>query len=587
MIANKNMLKFLKNHYHKRYHGIYQHAKKLFAFDLILLLLAIAMMISSLVLFFWKPSIVALVDISLSLGQERIQSGDAVRLTINYTNNSKHSLKDVSLGLRLPEGFIIDRAKTSSDIFSDHSIFTTIKELNAGASGQSEIYGQFWTEPKTEQHFIANLSYRPENKNSREQKLSSLLSTISSSILESKMTMLTSTFSNTPIKFTYTLQNTGNTQINNISLKHNLNRGAIAEKDLSNISLPPNGTKVIQGEFTSPEKSGVYKYSITPQVLANNHPISQSTLDTELNVVSPQIISSARLLDKQAFAEPGQVLPVEIKWENTSNFKLENLTLHIATNLPGAVDWKKTARENGATAENNGIFFDNKSRTSLSNGSPKNSDTFNINIYLLSSFTLPQTENAKLEIYPIIKAGATGITEQKFSQDGSRTSLPLATEVKFVDTEARYYTAEGDQLGRGILPPVVGKNTKYWVFVKIANTSNALEDAAFSTSLPEGVEFTGKQSTTIGPQLVYNAANRSISWQYYALPANSQTGLYFEVSVTPNTSQVGKNIQLTNSLNFSAADDYVGKKFNISHTPIFNTLNKNDRGFNLGSKVSP
>lgn len=587
MIAYKNMLKFLKNHYHKRYHGIYQHAKKLFAFDLILLLLAIAMMVSSVVLFFWKPSIVGLVNISLSLGQERIQSGNEVRLTIDYTNNSKQNLKDVSLGLRLPEGFIVDRTKTSSDIFSDHSIFTAIKELNAGASGQSEIYGQFWTEPKIEKHFIANLSYRPENKNSREQKLSSLLSTIPDSVLVGNIAMLTSTFSSTPIKFTYTLRNESNSQINNISLKHNLNKGAIAEKDLSNISLPPNGTKVIQGEFVSPEKSGTYTYSITPQVLANNHLIPQSTLNTELNIISPQIISSARLLGKQSFAEPEQILPVEIKWENTSNFKLENLTLHITANLAGVVDWKKTARENGATVENNGIFFNSKSRTSLSNGSPKNSDTFNINVYLLPNFALPQTENAKLEIYPIMKANAPGITEATFNQDGSRTSLPLATEIKFIDTEARYYTAEGDQLGRGAIPPTVGKNTKYWVFVKIANTSNALEDATFSTSLPEGVEFSGKQSTTIGPQLLYNALNRSISWQYYTLPANSQTGLYFEVSVTPNQSQAGKNLQLTNSLNFSATDDYVGKKFNISHTPIFNTLNKNDRGSNLGSKVLP
>lgn len=581
------MLNFLKNHYHKKYHGMYQHAKKLFVFDLALLSLAIVMMISSAVLFFWKPSIAGLINISLSLGQERIQSGDAVRLTIDYTNNSKQNLKDVSLGLRLPEGFIIDRTKTSSDTFSEHSIFTAIKELKAGASGQSEIYGQFWTEPKAEKHFIANLSYRPENKNSREQKLSSLISTISDSILVGKITILTSTFSNTPVQFTYTLQNLSDNQISNISLTHNLNKGAIAEKDLSNISLSPNGIKVIQGGFTSPEKSGKYTYSITPQVLANNHLIPQGSLNTELNIISPQIISGARLLGNVAFAEPGQVLPVEIRWENTSNFKLENLTLHITTNLTGAIDWKKTARENGATAENNGIFFDSKSRTSLSNGSPKNSDTFTVNIYLLSTLGLPQTENAKLEIYPIMKASAPGITDATFSQDGSRTSLPLATEVKFIDTEARYYTAEGDQLGRGAIPPTVGKNTKYWVFVKIANTSNALEDATFSTSLPEGVEFSGKQSTTIGPQLLYNALNRSISWQYYTLPANSQTGLYFEVSVTPNQSQTGKNLQLTNSLNFSATDDYVGKKFNISHTPIFNTLNKNDRGSNLGSKVLP
>ena len=39
------MYTFLKNHYHTRYHGVYQHAKKLFIFDLALLGLALVMMV--------------------------------------------------------------------------------------------------------------------------------------------------------------------------------------------------------------------------------------------------------------------------------------------------------------------------------------------------------------------------------------------------------------------------------------------------------------------------------------------------------------------------------------------------------------
>jgi hypothetical protein len=581
------MYNFLKNHYRKRYHGVYQHAKKLFAFDLILLFLAIAMMVSSIFLFFWKPSLAGLIDISLSLGTERVKSGEMVHLTIDYTNNSKQTLRDVSLGLRLPEGFIIDRAQTPKEVFSDNSIFTAIKEISAGASGQADLYGQFWIEPKKENRFIANLSYRPDNKNSREQKLSSLISTISDSVLTGHLTMPSSTFSNSLIKFTYTLQNSGGSQVNNISLKHTLDKDAISEKDLSNISLPPGGTKVIEGQFVSPNKSGQFNFSITPQILANNHPILQSPVNAAINVISPQIISSARLLNKTDFAEPSQGIPIEIRWENKSSVTLQNLTLHLAANLPGVVDWKKTAKENGATAEASGLFFDSNTRTSLSNGTPQNADTFTVTIYLLPTFALPQIEHAKLEIYPIVKAQASQTSDQSFSQEGSRLTVPLATDVHFNNIEARYYTAEGDQLGRGPLPPVVGKTTKYWIVVKIINGSNGLEDATFNTSLPEGIELSGKQSTTLGPHIAYNSANRSISWQYLALPPNSQTGLYFEVAVTPGSTQIGKNIQLTNSLSFSATDDFTHKKFNLSHAPISNILNRNDGGYNLGSKVIP
>lgn len=581
------MLTFLKNHYHTRYRGIYQHAKKLFIFDLVLLGLATAMMTASVFLFFWKPSLVGLIDISMSLGQDRIKSGELVHLTIDYTNNSKQNLKDVSLGLRLPKGFIIDRTKTPTTVFSEDSIFLTITEVKAGASGQVEIYGQFWTEPKTEARFLANLSYRPENKDAREQKFSAFISTISESVLTGTLEIPKSTFANAPVQFTYTLQNTGPQTINSISLQHTLGTNAISEKDLTRISLPPNGKKVVTGQFTSPNKSGKYSYSVTPQILVNNHPILQSALNQEIEVFSPQVISSARLLSSINFAEPRQMLPVEITWQNKSNFKLDNLTLHLRTNLNGVIDWKKTAIENGAKVEASGIYFDGSSRTNLSNGSPENSDTFTVNIYLLPTFNLNSIEHAKLEIYPLVKAGANQTTGQQFSQEGSRTSIPLATEINFSTIEARYYTPEGDQLGRGPLPPQVGKTTKYWIFVRIFNTSNGLKEAEFKTSLPAGVEFSGKQSTTIGPQLIYNQANRSISWQYYELPPNSHTGLYFEVTVTPNASQVDKNIQLTNTLTFSATDEFVDKKLNLSHGPVFNVLKANDDGAAMGSKVVP
>jgi hypothetical protein len=578
---------FLKNHYHKRYHGVYQHAKKLFIFDLALLGLALIMMGSSTFLFFWKPTLTALIDISISLGMDRIKSGEQVRLTVDYTNHSKQNLKDVSLGLRLPKGFIVDRTQTSADIFSNESTFSSLKEIAAGASGQVDIHGQFWTEPKTEVHFIANLSYRPENKKGREQKLSSLISSIFSSVLTDTFEASPTAFANAAIPFTYTLQNTSNRTIHNISLRHTLGENAIAENDLSNISLPAGTTKVITGKIIAPNKSGTYTYTITPLITANNSPIAQSATTYKLEVQSPQIISSAQIINRSAFAEPGQILPVEIIWQNKSNFPLSNLTLHLKSNLNGVIDWKKTAIENGAKTEANSLYFDSSSRTSLSSGNPQNSDRFTINLYLLPTFGITKTENPTLEIYPVLQAGNSENTAENFSQEGSRTGIPLATEVKFKSVEARYYTAEGDQLGRGPLPPQVGKTTKYWIFIHITNGTNAIQNAKFGTSLPAGVELTGKQSTTIGPHLQYAASDRSLTWEYYELPANSQTGLYFEVAITPTAAQIGKNIQLTNNLTFSATDAFTNKKFNISHGALYNTLNKNDRGFDLGSKITP
>ncbi len=581
------MIGFLKKHYHLKYHGVYQHAKKLFAFDLILLFTAIVMFGASIFFFLWKPGLTDLIDLSVSIGQERIRSGEPVSMTVNFTNRSKQTLKEVSLGIKLPGGFIVNREKTPLEIFSDSSIFSKVKEIAPGASGHVELSGQLWLEPKKEERIIANLSYRPDNKSNREQKLSSLLANLSDSVLTSDLEFPSSTLANSIIKFSYTLTNTSNQIIEHINITNSWDKKIFTDTDSSNISLAAGASKKIEGTITSPSKSGEYIFSITPEVLINNRLIPQSPSNQKFTVLTPDVISSVKLSQPISYGEPGQVIPIELRWESRSNFALQNLSLHLTSNIAGVVDWKKTALENHAPAENNGIFFDGNSRTSLSSGSAHNPDTFTVNIYLLKTFNTASIEKPVLEIYPVIKAGSAKIPEQQFSQRGSGAGFPLATELKFTNIEARYYTPEGDQLGRGPLPPQVGKTTKYWIFVKLSNSSNIINDVVFKTSLPAGIEFTGKQSTTIGPQLKYNASDRSVSWQYYTLPANSQTGLYFEVAVTPDSSQIGQNIRLTNGMSLSATDEFVGKKFNLAYPAISNTLNRNDGGSEMGSKVTP
>ena len=173
---------------------------------------------------------------------------------------------------------------------------------------------------------------------------------------------------------------------------------------------------------------------------------------------------------------------------------------------------------------------------------------------------------------------------QKFEQDGNSVKIPLATEVS-LKAEARYYTDEGDQLGRGPLPPTIGETTKYWIMVRVDNTSNAINTARFSTELPLGVEFTGKQSVSIGPELKYNAVNHTVTWSYNLIPANSQTGLYFEVAVTPTADQAGKNIQLTKAFSFSATDDLINKNFSLAQNGLTNTLPASDMGSEKGSTI--
>ena len=73
--------------------------------------------------------------------------------------------------------------------------------------------------------------------------------------------------------------------------------------------------------------------------------------------------------------------------------------------------------------------------------------------------------------WPKAKEETAIVDAQGKTFTGDAAELPVATEVA-MQNSIRYYTEEGDQLGRGPLPPQVGETTKYWVFVQITNTTN-------------------------------------------------------------------------------------------------------------------
>ncbi len=578
------MYNLLHRHFHLRYHGVYRHAKKLFVFDLALLGLATVMFSASLFFFFWKPGITELIDLNISLGTDRIKSGEEIKLTINYTNNSKIKLAKVILSAHLPAGFIIDKTRTPESIFTSESIFTQPIEILPGAKGQKEIYGWFWAEANKEEKITANLTYQPEETNLREQKLSHLLAKFSESVLQGKLAISSSTFPNQTLKFVYSLTNNSTNEIKEINLTDNLSN-KIIPNNLKKFSLQPKATKTINGEFIPTQQSGKLKILVTPRILINNQVITQQPSEQEITIISPNIISSASFPVGTSFADGGQIIPVELSWQNKSNFQVNNLRLKLKANYPQAVNWYLTALNNNAKVEQNTLVIDSSSRTKLSDGKPNSGDQFKINLYLNNNFNLGQNEKVYLELTPVIEASLNSVNSQKFSQEGSKDRLPLVTQINFYN-EARYYTSSGDQLGRGPLPPVVGQTTKYWVFAQINNTSNPLKDAFFKTSLPNGIELTGKDSVTIGQPIKYNSNDRSITWNYYNLPANSHTGIYFEVAVTPTASQVGQKLQLTNELYFSATDEFTSKKFNFKQSGVNNILQKNDKGSEKGYLIS-
>ncbi|MBU1146502.1 hypothetical protein KKD80_03065 [Patescibacteria group bacterium] len=145
----------------------------------------------------------------------------------------------------------------------------------------------------------------------------------------------------------------------------------------------------------------------------------------------------------------------------------------------------------------------------------------------------------------------TTVREDKFNSD------------LVLESAARYYTPEGDQLGLGPLPPKVGEKTTYWIFWSVNNNLNDLGNVSASAILPPNVSWTGRMSVNLG-QLTYNSARRQVNWRVgeverYLGEDWPKRGVAFEVILVPTVEQVGSEPELIGQIKIFGDDKFTGE----------------------------
>ncbi len=575
----KKIHSFFHHHYHTRYHGIYKHAKQLFVFDLCLLALAIGMLGTSLFFFLWKPGITDLIELRISLGDARLLSGEGAHLALDYTNHSKRVLQNVTLAVKLPDGFILNTSTLPNNFHPEDSTFT-IPDLKPGANGHIDLYGTLWSEVRGHDTILESFSYIPDGSTEREQKTASYFINLPGSIVGSSLTIASTTFARVPTPFTYTIQNNSTSSLSHITVAANY--PLTTSSTVHDILLAAGSTYTLRGTLALPANATA-PVQFSTAIDIRGRTLTQRIDSVPVTILAPRITSAARFAEPVRFVEPGQKIPLIVSWKNSGTVSVRHLSMRIGF-TPGMVDLNATARENKLHVDKNTLVVDETNRTALANGSPGAEDSFTLTVVLAPAFNLGQTVNARFKAVTTMYADSTDATATGYSEEGTPAEAAVASTVT-LHAEARYFTDEGDQLGRGPLPPAVGQTTKYWIMVTVDNTTNEIKDASFSATLPQGAVFTGNQSVTIGPELKYNPGNRTVAWSYSSLPPNSQTGLYFEVAVTPTVEQVGKVLQLTNTTFFAATDVQVGKQYNLSRPGLTNQLGSKDEGASKGVEV--
>lgn len=158
-----------------------------------------------------------------------------------------------------------------------------------------------------------------------------------------------------------------------------------------------------------------------------------------------------------------------------------------------------------------------------------------------------------------LSIGFTASATAKIADIGITTyTAPVTWASKFNSTLAVSQVANYD-LGYGPHPMQAWDITAVRIFWQVEDFTNDLTNVTLQTTLPSQVEWTGHAAVTEGGAMAYDPGSRTVTWHTSSIPSFSHAqGASFEVRVLPNSDQVGKQINVTNDLRFSARDSYTG-----------------------------
>ncbi len=559
-------------HYQKRYHLRFAHARTLFIFD-ITLLTSILILAGAISIWSWyDPTVADRITLRITPYEHtetqesgRIRSGEHIAYRIAYENHSSTDLINARLRFHIPFGFF-EPTGLPAHLFSSTTQEFILGSIPRHAKGEVQLSGLMYGHLDKEEPLVAELTYIQKERNVHETKLATVLTTLRGSVVETTIEAPETILHDSTFPVTVRVRNTyhhalppvvvslpslSGTQFTVVSST----QGAVLNTtwELPSLQANEEATLRLQAKAHFPQAVTSTTFVVTPQVRINAQLFPQTSYWHTAAILHPNLELNG-VWKTPTQVRPGETATANISITNKNSFSLDSLALSLP--LPSAlVDTARFRAENSGVYAN-GVFSLNQNyRADFIRLNPGETRTITLTIPIHS---VPEGgSDVMLRLEPRVSAKSAQF-EGTFEATTNVPSLAIGTRLLF-EAESRYYTDEGDQLGRGPLPPVVGKETKYALILRVRNTTSAIENLHVTAALPSGVTWTGKTSVSRGKEISYNPSNRTVSWSLPTMAPHDSVSLYLEVAVTPTEADRGQVPLLLTGLQAKAHDTFIQK----------------------------
>lgn len=507
-------------------------------------------------------------DFNLS-GTESVQCGKKVYLTVNYTNHERVNLKEVEVSLLYPDGFIFESAYPKSSSFTENN--WKFEQINPDQEGKIEISGILLGEPEKKKTFLASVTYRPENVSSK-------------FVLEKRHEVTIK-----PLDVLFSLDLSPSVQIDqemeipliiaNSSLEKIANLRVQAEypEEFEVISTSPatkernniwdiftldKGEKYkikIKGKFSGEiGKEIIFKTNIGLLDDKSNY-YKQKEIEAKSTLVQIQVRLTLEVEGlKENNIDPGSTLNYKLHFKNEGSEALKNIVVSCVIDSLFVVE--NNIFVDGGRLEDKKAIWDRTTVPVFERLEPGIEGDLRFKVKLKPGVVIKEEKDKNFTVKTKAKIEADVLDGQKISKETDELEIKINTQISLT-SEARYYDFEGMPVGSGPLPPKVGQTTKYRIYLLLSNKTNDIEGGRVEVNLAPGVSWTGVTFTSSGNLTV---SGTQAIWDIGNIPANagqltSNLEAYFELSITPDATQIGKTVKLIEGATFSGKDSFTAK----------------------------
>ena len=516
------------------------------------------------------------IDIAVS-GPANVAGGEPTELQIAVTNNNRVPLELTRLIVTYPDG-----TRSASDFQTpEPQLSQDLGSIDPGATRQGTVTAVFSGTEGQHANVKVELEYHLNGSSAIFVASSSYDLTFSSSPLSISIDGNTQAISGQPMQINVTV--TSNTKVPvkdallHIDFPFGFKLTSSAPTAVSGADnlwalgdLQPGDKRVVtlMGTLTGETNDvRVFNFSAGTRLTATSTAISTQLATNMLTTnISKSFLGLSMTINgatgSGVIISPGDPVTVTIGYQNNLTTKITNAI--VVAKLSGfEIDGSTVTSLDGFYRSSDDSIIWNKSTTNgrLLSLNAGDSGTLSFTFKVPSFDALKNISNPRLNI--TLNAAGDRVSETGVPQTLQSTlnqPIAIASNLNLTANGLYYASPYGST---GPLPPKANVETTYAMVLTITNTTNKIDNASVTATLPPYVRWTGKNSPS-SEKLVFNQINSTVTWNVgtinpgVGLNGNAPRQVGFEIGFTPSTSQIGQQPVLLGDIQLTGTDDSTG-----------------------------